>query len=84
MRSLGSITCILMCSPQQMISRACYRVLQVYLKGKSGYKLSYYAIHTTYVYYRKNDIYLARHIQLFRKHADLGLKLESMLTENNR
>ena len=84
-RSFGSITCILIYSPQQMVSRACFRVLEVYLKGKSGYKKSYYA--TTQVmisYCRKNDIYLAKHMQLFREYAGLGLKIESMLTENNK
>ena len=45
MSSFGSITCILICSPQQMVSRACYQVLESYLKGKSGYN-NYNAVHT--------------------------------------
>ena len=33
------------------------------------------------VHYRKNDIYLARFIPLFRKHIGLGINVENMLTE---
>ena len=33
------------------------------------------------IHYRKNDIYLARFIPLFRRHIGLGLKVENMLTE---
>lgn len=66
-----------------MVSRACYQVLEAYLKGKSGYNnIAHSSSHNSWVvYYRKNDIYLARFIPLFRTHIGLGLNVENMLTE---
>ncbi|XP_065910466.1 inositol 1,4,5-trisphosphate-gated calcium channel ITPR1-like [Dysidea avara] len=53
------------CSTQQMVVKKCYKLLEVYLKGKSG----------------KNEFYVARFIPLFREHIGLDLNVENMLIE---
>ena len=74
-------------STQLMVAKKCYKLLEVYLKGKSGWvmilPIGDCCLHTLHVYvcYRKNEFYVARFIPVFTKHIGRVHNVVNMLIE---